>query len=83
MKVFFLAVSLLSVNAVAAPKAKVNVCHFSSDEGSFRLINIAQPAVQAHINHGDVVAPAAGATVQAQLSNGVIITLDAGCNAVG
>lgn len=36
-----------------AKKAKVEVCHLD-DEGNFKLISIAEPALGAHENHGDV-----------------------------
>ena len=35
-----------------ARKAKVDVCHLD-DEGNYKLLSIAGPALQAHLNHGD------------------------------
>ena len=37
-----------------AKKAKVDVCHLD-DEGNYKLISIADPALDAHLNHGDGV----------------------------
>jgi hypothetical protein len=37
-----------------ARKAKVDVCHLD-DEGNYKLLSIAGPALQAHLDHGDGV----------------------------
>jgi len=36
-----------------AKKQKVDVCHYDADLDTYKLINIAQPAVNAHEKHGD------------------------------
>lgn len=34
-------------------KTKVDVCHYDAETDAYQLITIADPAVDAHINHGD------------------------------
>lgn len=36
------------------PAPKVDVCHYSSDDDGFHLINVSSNALEAHIAHGDV-----------------------------
>ena len=40
-------------HASAKGKEKVDVCHYSDDEDTYHLINVAVPAVPAHVGHGD------------------------------
>jgi hypothetical protein len=48
----FAAVGFASVETAYARQVKVNVCHMTGN-GAYHLITIAEPALQAHINHGD------------------------------
>ena len=47
--------TLLSATIVSAGQEKVPVCHLDED-GNYILINIADPAVEKHIEHGDEIA---------------------------
>ncbi len=38
--------------SVAGGQQKVNICHVTGN-GTYILLNVAQPAVPAHLNHGD------------------------------
>jgi hypothetical protein len=71
---------LTSSSLFAAPPEKIDICHFSSDEDIFVLLNLPEPAIDAHLrNHeGDVLAPAEGETA----TNGLGVTVDSGCNVV-
>lgn len=41
--------------AAGAPAAKVDICHYDRDTGTFDIINVSGNALQAHLNHGDMV----------------------------
>lgn len=72
----FLAATLCSAQALAAPPEKVAICHFSVDSGTWSAISIAAPAVDAHLrNHDDaiLVAGVGGTTSQTGTA------LDANC----
>ena len=62
--------------AQSAGQPKVGICHLS-DDGTFHLIVVGEPAVPAHLAHGDVIAPAVGATVTVG-----DLTLDSNCDVV-
>ncbi|MBE3075336.1 MAG: hypothetical protein IMZ75_10385 [Actinobacteria bacterium] len=53
------AVLLAAPGAFAAPASKVDICHVTGD-GSYQLINVAENAQPAHIDHGDVLAETNG-----------------------
>jgi hypothetical protein len=42
-------------STAAAPKGKVDVCHYDADSGTYHKININRNAYDAHIAHGDLV----------------------------
>ena len=39
--------------AFAAPPEKKDVCHYDTDAGTYRLINLPANALQRHLGHGD------------------------------
>lgn len=43
----------LHATASAAPRGKVDVCHYDADSGTYHRINVNENALQAHLNHGD------------------------------
>jgi len=47
-----LSLGLLSQATVLAGQTKVDVCHLEGN-GEYHLINIAEPAYQTHVDHGD------------------------------
>jgi hypothetical protein len=49
-----LALFVLAGNAQAAKKGKAFVCH-KDDEGEYKTLRISGNAVQAHLNHGDMM----------------------------
>lgn len=45
--------------SMGAPRARVKVCHATRTDGG-HVIEVAEPALRAHLNHGDSVEAAAG-----------------------
>ena len=41
------------MDLTGSSKTKVDVCHYDAETDAYQLITIADPAVDAHINHGD------------------------------
>jgi len=48
--------------AASAKGDKVDICHYDADEGTYHVINVSTKALQAHLNHGDVLAADAHGT---------------------
>jgi hypothetical protein len=42
-------------NELAAQAPKVDICHYSGGSGTWHVINVSANAMQAHLNHGDVL----------------------------
>ena len=55
MKVVLLVVALMMANSAFAAAAKTDVCHFTNGTPLFNLINVADPAIDSHIEHGDAL----------------------------
>jgi len=47
------AVALAAAPAAMAKQPKQDVCHYDADSGTYSIINVAAPAVPAHLGHGD------------------------------
>ncbi len=45
--------ALLVAPAIHAKQPKQDVCHLDADSGTFAILNVAAPAVPAHLGHGD------------------------------
>lgn len=48
-----LAAAGLHAGGAAAPKEKVDICHYDADTGSYHWIRVNGNAVEAHLAHGD------------------------------
>ena len=47
------ATGTVTVVANAAGQTKSDICHLDRDAGTYELINVADPALDAHFDHGD------------------------------